>query len=55
MTVAFVQGSTTYLIYFNTKLDGKCKLLLAMFYSMKFCEAKLYQLDKRISKRNFPF
>jgi hypothetical protein len=55
MTVAFVQDSTTYLTYFNTKLKGKCKLLLAMIYSMKFCEAKSCQLDKRISKRELSF
>jgi len=51
MIVAFVQDSTTYVMVVNTKRDGKWKLSLAMFCSMKFCEAKRYQLDKRINKR----
>jgi hypothetical protein len=49
--VAFVQDSETYVMQLSTKRDGKWKLSLAMFCSMKFCEAKRYQLDKRISKR----
>jgi hypothetical protein len=51
MTAAFVLDSTTCLMYLYTKLQGKCKLSFAMFYSMNFCEAKRYQLDKRISRR----
>jgi hypothetical protein len=55
MIVAFVQDNKTYLMYFNTKHQGKCKLSLAVFYFMKFCEAKRYQLDNRVNKRGFPF
>ena len=55
MIVAFVQDSKTYLMYFNTKHQRKCILSHAVFYSMKFCEVKPYQLDKRISKRELSF
>jgi hypothetical protein len=51
MSVAFVQDSTIYVTQLSTKLDGKCKLSLAIFYSITLCEAKRYHLDKRINKR----
>jgi len=50
VTVTFVQDSTTCLLRLNNKLEGKCKLSLALCYSMEFCEAKRNQLDKRVRK-----
>jgi len=50
-TVAFVQDSTTCILQLNRKLQRKCKLSPALCYSVEFCEAKRYQLDKLMRKR----